>query len=58
MGNVERARIADDFMNTTTNNLRARNLRTVAALAALFLLPLLISFWLYYATDWRPAGST
>jgi len=45
-------------MNTTTNELRTRNLRTVAALAALFLLPLLISFWLYYATDWRPAGST
>ena len=58
MGNVERTRISNDFMNTTTNNLRTRNLRTVAALAALFLLPLLVSFWLYYATDWRPTGST
>jgi len=36
--------------------LRARNLRTVALLAALFLLPLAISFFLYYATPWRPAG--
>jgi cytochrome oxidase Cu insertion factor (SCO1/SenC/PrrC family) len=30
----------------------------VAALASLFLLPLIVSFVLYYATDWRPAGST
>lgn len=36
--------------------LRARNLRTLAALAGLFLLPLLASFWLYYGTAWRPAG--
>jgi hypothetical protein len=36
--------------------LRTRNLRTLAALAALFLLPLLASFWLYYWTGWRPAG--
>jgi hypothetical protein len=36
--------------------LRARNLRTLAALAALFFLPLLVSFWLYYGTSWRPAG--
>jgi hypothetical protein len=58
MGNVERARNSNCIMNTTTNSLRTRNLRTVAALATLFLLPLLISFWLYYATDWRPGGST
>lgn len=45
-------------MNMTANELRSRNLRTVAALAALFLLPLCVSFWLYYATSWRPAGST
>jgi cytochrome oxidase Cu insertion factor (SCO1/SenC/PrrC family) len=45
-------------MNSPTHELRTRNLRTVGALAALFLLPLAISFWLYYATDWRPAGST
>jgi hypothetical protein len=41
-------------MTTATTGLRARNLRTLAALAALFLLPLLIAFWMYYATDWRP----
>jgi hypothetical protein len=45
-------------VSSTTNELRSRNLRTVAALAGLFLLPLLVSFWLYYATDWRPTGST
>lgn len=45
-------------MSQTANELRTRNMRTVAALAALFLLPLMVSFWLYYATDWRPAGST
>jgi hypothetical protein len=38
--------------------LRARNLRTVAALGALFLLPLVGSFWLYYGAGWRPAGHT
>ncbi len=41
-------------MSTTPENLRARNLRMLAALAALFLLPLLLSFYMYYATDWRP----
>jgi hypothetical protein len=42
-------------MNTTTQqNLRARNLRMLAALAGLFLLPLLFAFYMYYATDWRP----
>jgi hypothetical protein len=43
-------------MSTTPRELRARNLRTLAALGALFMLPLLVSFWMYYATDWRPAG--
>ncbi|HEY8507975.1 MAG TPA: hypothetical protein VIL32_06445 [Steroidobacteraceae bacterium] len=42
-------------MSTPAANLRARNLRTVLALAALFFLPLAVSFWMYYATDWRPA---
>jgi hypothetical protein len=42
-------------MNTTTpQHLRARNLRMLAILAALFLLPLLLAFYMYYATDWRP----
>ena len=34
--------------------LRARNLRTVAALAALFLVPLALAFLVYYGTPWRP----
>ena len=33
---------------------RARNLRTVGALAALFLVPLALAFYTYYGTDWRP----
>ena len=37
-------------------NVRARNLRTVGALAALFLLPLALAFYTYYGTAWRPAG--
>jgi hypothetical protein len=45
-------------MNATSDPMRARNLRTVGALAALFFLPVLASFWMYYFTDWRPAGST
>jgi hypothetical protein len=36
--------------------LRARNFRTLALLAVLFLLPLVGSAWLYYGTQWRPAG--
>ncbi len=36
--------------------LRARNLRTVGALAALFLMPLALAFYTYYGTSWRPAG--
>jgi hypothetical protein len=36
--------------------LRARNLRTLAVLAALFVLPLVIAFCVYYGTVWRPAG--
>jgi hypothetical protein len=40
----------------TAGQLRARNLRTVAALAALFVSPLLIAFFTYYGSAWRPAG--
>lgn len=43
-------------MTADARDLRSRNLRTLAALAALFLLPLVASFWLYYGTSWRPAG--
>jgi hypothetical protein len=35
---------------------RARNLRTLALLAALFLLPIVIAFLTYYGTGWRPAA--
>ena len=43
-------------MSATQRELRARNLRTLAALAALFLLPLVIAFFTYYGTAWRPAA--
>src|SRR5262249_7470572 len=42
-------------MNSPENALRARNLRMLAMLAGLFLLPLVIAFWMYYGTAWRPA---
>ena len=41
-------------MNGPENELRSRNLRMLAVLAGLFLLPLAIAFWAYYGTDWRP----
>jgi hypothetical protein len=41
---------------SATAALRARNLRTLAVLAALFLLPLAMAFCTYYGTDWRPSG--
>jgi len=41
-------------MNSTQQGLRARNLRMLASLAGLFVLPLLLAFYMYYATDWRP----
>jgi len=40
------------------SNVRARNLRTVGALAALFLMPLALSFWMYYGAGWHPGGRT
>lgn len=40
----------------TPGELRARNLRTLAALAGLFLLPLAIAFVTYYGTGWRPGA--
>jgi hypothetical protein len=42
--------------STGAAELRTRNLRTLAGLAALFFAPLVASFWLYYGTAWRPAG--
>ncbi len=41
-------------MSTPPQDLRVRNLRTLGILAALFFLPLLLAFYMYYATDWRP----
>jgi hypothetical protein len=41
-------------MSNNAAALRARNLRTLALLAALFLLPLLAAFCTYYGTSWRP----
>ena len=43
-------------MSSPEAALRARNLRTLALLAGLFLLPLALAFFTYYATPWRPAG--
>jgi hypothetical protein len=43
-------------MSATPAAVRTRNLRTLAALAALFLLPLALAFFTYYGTDWRPSG--
>jgi len=41
---------------TDGGRVRARNLRTVTALAALYVLPLALAFYLYYGTGWRPLG--
>jgi hypothetical protein len=41
-------------MSSTPSDLRARNLRMLAALAGLFILPLLLAFYMYYGTNWRP----
>jgi hypothetical protein len=45
-------------MSASLEEVRARNLRTVALLAALFLVPLLLAFFMYYGGSWRPAGHT
>ena len=42
--------------DTGVRELRYRNLRMLAALAAIFFMPLLASFWLYYGMGWRPSG--
>jgi len=43
-------------MSESVQQLRTRNLRTLTVLAALFLVPLVLAFFLYYATGWRPAA--
>jgi hypothetical protein len=45
-------------MNASLQEVRARNLRTVALLGALFLIPLVAAFWMYYGASWRPAQRT
>lgn len=42
-------------MNETTLT-RPRSRRMLILLAALFLVPLVVSFYLYYASGWRPVG--
>lgn len=37
---------------------QARGRRTLLGLAALFFVPLALSFWLYYAGGWRPSSTT
>jgi hypothetical protein len=41
-------------MSAAVHTLRRRNLRTLALLAGLFLVPLLLAFLTYYGTSWRP----
>jgi hypothetical protein len=43
-------------LDAGVRELRHRNLRMVAALAALFFTPLLLSYALYYGMGWRPSG--
>jgi hypothetical protein len=45
-------------MSMSIEEIRARNLRTVALLAALFLIPLVLAFLMYYGDAWRPSGRT
>ena len=44
-------------MEPSAAALRARNLRTLALLAGLFLLPLALAFFTYYGSSWRPSGA-
>ena len=44
-------------MNQTVRT-PAAGRRVVVLLAAIFAVPLLAAFWLYYGTGWRPAGHT
>ena len=45
-------------MKTGNSSRDGRGWRSLAALAAVFFLPVIIAFWLYYgAPGWRPAGA-
>jgi hypothetical protein len=43
-------------MSSAPEAVRRRNLRLLGVLAALFFVPVLLSFVLYYGTQWRPAS--
>jgi hypothetical protein len=45
-------------VNFAAREVRARNLRTVALLGTLFLIPLVTAFCMYYGVSWRPAHRT
>ncbi len=52
----EEARPADQALPAQARaEVRGRNLRTVSALAALFVVPIAISFALFYGVGWSPA---
>ncbi len=44
--------------STNANDATVKGRGALIGLAALFFVPLLGAFWLYYAGGWRPAGST
>jgi hypothetical protein len=44
-----------DAERETAGAVRGRALRTIAVLAALFLVPIAAAFWLYYGIGWSPA---
>jgi len=48
--------VSDNVQNR--QQLVTRNLKTIGALAAVFLLPLALSFWMYYGNNWVPASRT
>jgi len=51
--------LANGANNTAIDpTMRKRNLRTVGLLAAIFFLPLIASFYMYYGSEWRPVAST
>lgn len=51
--------MANGADNTAIDSkMRKRNLRTVGLLGAIFFLPLIVSFYMYYGSNWRPAAST
>jgi hypothetical protein len=58
MDRIGRAPRAGGAVNASLQEVRSRNLRTIALLAAIFLIPLVAAFGMYYGGGWRPAAST